>query len=225
MQRLTPHSVNSVAELHSIFSYYKESAIIYRGVSDLDKHDLTPSVGRYKSVPPHKRKDFELSLFQVYKLKAISFCETSVMSEWDWIAVAQHHGLPTRLLDWTTNPLVAAYFAVEKDYETDGAIYLLELDASAEINQKLTPFEIQSLMKFEPPHIDRRFSAQAGVFTVHPDPFSPLDKNLVNKLVIPSSTKKEILAHLDHYQVNRATLFPGLDGIADHLKMKNSEFA
>ncbi|MBW8182913.1 FRG domain-containing protein [Shewanella nanhaiensis] len=43
--------------------------------------------------------------------------------EFEWLFLAQHYSLPTRLLDWSTNPLVALYFAVEKDDATDGGIY------------------------------------------------------------------------------------------------------
>lgn len=49
-------------------------------------------------------------------------------SDWEWLCVAQHHGLPTLLSDWTINPLVALYFSSSKikDKE-DGAFYVMEL--------------------------------------------------------------------------------------------------
>ena len=51
----------------------------------------------------------------------------STQNQFDTISIAQHHGLPTRLLDWTSSPLVALYFCVRSLAQEDGCIYTFEV--------------------------------------------------------------------------------------------------
>jgi hypothetical protein len=68
-------------------------------------------------------------------------------SIWNWLSIAEHHGLPTRLLDWTISPLVAAHFAtcnVEK-FNVNGAIWCVDFIA----NREMLPNKLKSLLKKE----------------------------------------------------------------------------
>lgn len=157
--------------------------------------------------------------------------------KWKQILVAQHYRLPTRLLDWTTNPLVALYFATEGENarcekpecnicEPNGTH-----DSAVFVIKNIDTFSSLSLATknpspplyggpddpgfLRPPEIDRRITAQASIFSIRHDPFSPIKEHM--KIIIPTKKRRIILKELDGLGVNARTLLPGLEGIANYL--------
>lgn len=74
---------------------------------EIDDSVVTSSSGGIYSGPDSER------MLQEFKQRARPFLEQVPTNEFEWMFVAQHHGLPTRLLDWSTNALVALYFAAQ----------------------------------------------------------------------------------------------------------------
>ena len=108
----------------------------YRG-STRTTHRLVPSLGR----APY-RIEYERALINAFKQNAVQFVDQRPPSEWEWLFLARHHWVPTRLLDWTESPLIGLYFAVtaadgySRDERRDGVLWVLlptELNRQANI--------------------------------------------------------------------------------------------
>lgn len=63
-------------------------------------------------------------MLDLFKKQAVPYLDQRPDNDWDWMAIAQINGGPTRLLDWTRSPLVAAFFALEEEFEGDSAIHV-----------------------------------------------------------------------------------------------------
>jgi len=204
---------------------------IFRG-QPIDK-PLLPKLGRV--VPKGKRANIEQLMFKEFQRTSISLSDLRPESDWDFLSLAQHHGLPTRLLDWTFSALAGLFFAVadhspdELDPD-DAVVWLLKTRKEDFVDETTCePFENTQTKIFRPNLITRRIAVQGGLFTVHrlskEDTFVPVDnnKNFKHRLVkftIPAINFADIQQHLHGCGVNRFTLFPDLDGLCDHLSWR-----
>jgi len=223
--------IRSFEELHKAVQEYDTMYTIFRGVKRKN-HELITRVGRLINEKPKSRSkkgDFEKEIFDMFVQRARPYLKYNQSNLWDLLAIAQHHGLPTRLLDWTRNPLVAAYFAVEKPHDGDSLIYVSKGKGPLDlVDTQLfpDPFETErSIMKFIPSYVTERISAQTGVFTVHKFPTSG-DNTFnfnIDKLIIKHDFRKTLKDILYRYGIHRASLFPGLDGLASHITWLRSD--
>jgi hypothetical protein len=211
--------IKNIDDFHKrIENYRKTSWFKFRGQSD-ESWFLVPKAGR----KPFTNVS-DLSLFTHWKRRASTHLNKENNSEWELLAIAQHTGLPTRLLDWTHNPLVATFFATSENIDKDGAIYIYNPNTIIQ-HETVNPFEMEISKKIEfhqPNSSSSRIINQLGYFSVHTNPKLALNDKTkdgqLEKLIIRKELKKELMYMLNQYGVNYLTLFPDLEGLSKHLE-------
>jgi hypothetical protein len=179
---------------------------VYRGAANAAWPLLTSLDTLGGVSPPHTKADLEEHILRNFIRYSRPYFGTQAVNEWEILVAAQHHGLPTRLLDWTYSPLVAAHFAtVEHQPDVDRAVWRLDwkavhrrfrlpelalliqdLEGVVGGKRPFTPWSLFAMgpdssefaCMIEPPSLDARIVAQAATFTLCTDKRQPFDRFL-----------------------------------------------
>ena len=210
-------TVSSFSEFDDAISNITRSALC-RGVSDT-AYQLVPSLFRGKNTEDIKAQ--ETNLMWVFKTQARGRLATIPSSELEWLVLAQHHGLPTRLLDWSLSPIVALFFAVQSNSKTDGAVYIHD-KRSFKQEHDINISTLKNVTAFFPSHVSPRLSAQSGMFTVHPLNGKAFNDESMLKLIIPAGEKRKLMNKLVKFGIHHSSMFPDLDGLSRYLRYLNN---
>jgi len=184
-------------------------------------------------------RDQEERILRVFKRKATHFLDHVPPHEddFEWLALMQDHGAPTRLLDFSWSPYVAAFFALHNTTE-EGVIWacnpveigkhrVLDLKKPGSFRRHFLTDDKPFAWLGEPRTMNRRLIAQSGTFLVpgilhesieeilmgYPNP-----KETLIKFILPANKVREKgMRELYRMNITQATLFPDLDGLARSL--------
>lgn len=222
--------IEMVEDLRRTYSRYDaDSTLIFRGMSDIS-YRLIPSIMRTDYLGDKKPTKelidcLENKLIDEFKKRArphVGALPLRKRRYWEWRARAQHHFLPTRLLDWTERAGTAMYFAVFESLAEFSCVWCITAPEELSVKATKNADELGGVKLYRPPHISPRITMQQGCFTVHPGDYQSEVYRWINGppviFVVRKSNRGDVIAGLNAVGINRAALFPDLDSIAKHLK-------
>lgn len=220
---------------------HSDSRWVFRGLGDID-FELIPSIGRRSGY----RLLHERTVLELFKKRCPQFIGFNPACDLDLMSVAQHHGVPTRLLDWTSNPLVAAYFAANgipgskkvklsdqsspqnapeffatlAPEHVTARIVAIKVEQRLLLNDDSDPFSISNVGFAWPRSLTTRITDQSGLFTVHPKPDEAWVEPLSRKNAtfdIPGEMRNFFKRRLFYLGIDSQRIMGGLDGVGSRL--------
>lgn len=229
-----------IASVEELLKYIRECVsddAVFRGQT-LD-WPLLPSIGRFgKYVKRHRSwRGFHEHLIKKYIRLGRPYLSKLGLSETDIWIHGQHHGLPTRLLDWSTNPLKALFFSLNNTTHDDknGVLWVMEyVSWRSEFNEQYRDHWERELVLFLPDQSNPRLVQQEGCFLSYPlpentDSLTPVDKfdvededaeNKFSKIIVPASAKESLRYELKILGIRYRLLFPDIEGVAKGIRLE-----
>ena len=248
--------ITSWSEFEGYVEKMKHREWLFRGQSDSSWKFTTSLECLFKDMLPviknargtgisFAKKDHEKLIIKTFQKNAnlyLNFLPDESLTL-EWLAIRQHHGAPTRLLDVTLSPHIASYFALEAGagecciYAINHTVInkrntkLLSVNSYKEMQKEVFTSRNKFIVVFDPEYDSERLVVQRGVFLVSnriSEPFEDLLEDYQHyssddiwiKFIFPPSLRLRGLGRLREMNIISATLFPGIDGFCKSLRFQ-----
>jgi FRG domain len=189
-------AIGSVGEFELALRRLSDRHCVFRG-EDAAGYPLRPRAGRFE--PAERAAETGKALLEEFKRRAQALLSCTPTDDWAWLALAHRHGLATRLLEWTANPLTAAFWAVQEPYlGRDRVLYVLDC-AGIPVGPVagVSPFDVTAVTLYRPPYGAERRASPCGVFTLHPNPTAAFTPEGLERWVIAERTLTAVCLTVD----------------------------
>lgn len=233
----------------SVHSYLQYLSNLDKSVKNLfrgQKEDWSLDCKLLRLVNDENFYKIEQQIFNQFKENHQSFYKTE-LNDWNLLSLGQHYGLPTRLIDWTTDPLIALWFAFEeeKNNENDRVVFGLVVEEDSIVSfERDKLFGSRFIKIFQAQPIDQRVINQEAWFSIQPpkiygkgkggdglpnfNDYNTLSDDQIlgynlTKFRFKNSLRQEILDEIDKAGINRMKIFPDLTGLCKMIEIKEIE--
>ena len=180
--------------------------------------------------------DLEEHLLERFRQFGVPFQDFRKLPIIEQLVHAQHYGLPTRLLDWSTNPLKALFFAIEDSSLdlVDGAVYVTHPNYWFEGTTHIK--EVKAFLACFPEVLHERIAAQDACLIVFPlsktdmsvpelsSTSFPNALDFLHQIIIPASAKRDLRKQLSVLGITHRSVYPGLEGTTRWIRSDLSDF-
>lgn len=170
---MAQHMISSVSEyINTIENRTIENKRIYLFRGQPDTYKLLPGIARPRYSFNFTKLETEKRILEEFKAQSMPFLKILPRTDLEYLVIAQHYGIPTRLLDWTENALAALYFAVSSSDTTKKPeihVCSFSLNDNLILRDYNEDFFKQNAVKFfKPNSLVDRITSQSGWFSIHP---------------------------------------------------------
>ena len=235
-----PEPIKKLSDYMDFIETLDSSFCLSRGQSG--DYPLLPSALRLDSDNKRKYSRRNISYFlEQFKIQSYQFIENphDINNDIEWMLYAQHYGLPTKLLDFTSSHITSLLFAVEKAFISESTVnpVVYFLNPSLLNNKHLNSNDILNISKNNYNHdshdepiiiqgrlINKRVNAQKGLFVLFQDENKPLeeivDDNVLKKITIDHDSTRDILSTLYSMGISFSHIYPELTSISKDIILK-----
>ena len=183
-----------------------------------------------KGISPGTINDIEQKMLERFRRESVPMLRfPRELADWELLSIAQHWGMPPRLLDWTANPLAALWFGVcenPRSNDDKRVVWIVDEPNLKKFNAHENIFTLPNTCFFEPPHIDRRIAAESAWFSVYRhnrQEFLSLDgqeryEPKLKRFFVPRERFKPLQEELSVIGINHASMYPDLLGLGKDIQ-------